>query len=318
MSLYGHQDNEKYTELKNALNNEVIDNYNEYVNYFVDKPNKFTQQKLVINCMIDYISNKKWNQDLVDIVPIIISKITKHRLIVFEIIDDYFYEHDQTYSKEFTQCIYLKLDSQHYQSITKHPDLELTNQSQLKKILNETDSTDININKKNNNNGTDTNKNCLKYKEKSSKKEIKTESLELVENITTTNKNYNLNITNQEVISNNISTPKKKYRNSSGSPKPKKRKNENVLKYEFYHETSLEEKEIKEDFDSALNIFNNMNATYTQINNKKDITDTENKKKEVESSIFTRLKKLHSQYKEIDSQKVNIGLYGGNFDNFLI
>ncbi len=319
--------------IKNALNNEVIVNSNQYINYFVDKQNKIKDmlpQQLLISSMIDYISNKKWNQDLVDIVPIIISKIVEHKLVVFEIFDDYFLEHNQTYNNEFTRCIYLKLDSQHYQSITKHPNLELTKQSQFNNSLIKTDLTDINSNIKKINNGkkkckhcgifghtTDTNKNCLKYEEKSEIKKIKREPLELADNITLlTNEN---NITNQ-VKSN---TPKKRDRNSSGSPKKKKQKYEFKIEYPF--EASLKEKEILTDYNSALAIFQNMKEQYKKIIKTENIKNAENntnnesnKKKEYESSIFKRLKKLHSQYEEIDSQKVVIGFYGGNFENFLI
>ncbi len=74
-----------------------------------------------------YIFEKKWNQSLVDLVPVALSKITKHKIIIFKILgNNKFFEIDQTFDSSYVNCIYLKLHANHYDSIFVVPSLEQT------------------------------------------------------------------------------------------------------------------------------------------------------------------------------------------------
>jgi hypothetical protein len=120
-SLYGQRNENLYTNLKNLISNEILNHANEYIDFSVttQSDNQISRQQQLINSMQQYIFDKFWNQDLVDLMPVLISKIIKHKLKIFKIINNQlFQEYDISYDYSYHQIIYLKLDFQHYQSIT--------------------------------------------------------------------------------------------------------------------------------------------------------------------------------------------------------
>jgi histone H3 len=111
-SFYGHIDKNKYIQFLHQLSNEFLNHSTEYVQ-FTDLNNEQLSK-----ASQKYTFDKEWNQDFLDLVPIAISKITKHKIIIFKIINsEKILEIEQTFDESYQECLYIKLESNHYDSV---------------------------------------------------------------------------------------------------------------------------------------------------------------------------------------------------------
>lgn len=112
-SMNGNLD--QYLELLNLVTNELINHVHEYHDYTFDSTIEQLSQ-----ASQNYTYNKEWNQQLVDIIPIIISKVIKHKLIIYKIINqNRFVESHVTFDDSYQQNIQLVLYNNHYNSIRR-------------------------------------------------------------------------------------------------------------------------------------------------------------------------------------------------------
>ena len=109
-ALYRHLNH--YNDLTTSLANEIMNHLPEYRQF-----STVDSDQLLNECQ-EYLFNKKWELDLVDLIPLIISKIIKHKIIVFQKINNnQFSETIQTYDEAYDNTIYLKLEGDHYEAI---------------------------------------------------------------------------------------------------------------------------------------------------------------------------------------------------------
>jgi hypothetical protein len=167
IALYGQYNLNSYINLKNMISNEILNNGNEYIEYSIsNQENQDLASRLIVfnNSMQEFIFNKYWNQDLVDIMPLLISKIIKYRLKIFKLFhNNLFQQYDVSYNQTFTDTIYLKLNFNHYQAINIiNNNIDQLSTSIIATNLNKT-SQQICIHCNQPGHQKYTNKNCLKY-----------------------------------------------------------------------------------------------------------------------------------------------------------
>jgi len=74
--------------------------------------------KQLENASIDYVFYKHWNHDFTDCLPLVLSKITKKKIIIYKIINDQTFEqYNVSYSSKYRDSIYLSLENEHYRAI---------------------------------------------------------------------------------------------------------------------------------------------------------------------------------------------------------
>ncbi len=103
------------------ISNEILNNGHEYIEFSISNQENQDIVSRITNfniSMQEFIFNKFWNQDLVDIIPLLISKLIKYRIKIFKIFqNNLFQEYVISYQNTFTDTIYLQLNFNHYQAI---------------------------------------------------------------------------------------------------------------------------------------------------------------------------------------------------------
>jgi hypothetical protein len=110
-AMYGNLHN--YNQLLTELTNELFDHIHEYSEYTNDLSyNDLSQASQ------QYAYNKRWDQQIVDLIPVIVSKIIKHRIIIYKIMNqNRFTESLISFDSSYNKQIHLVLYNEHYNSI---------------------------------------------------------------------------------------------------------------------------------------------------------------------------------------------------------
>jgi hypothetical protein len=131
---------DQYHELLNMVTEELLNHVNEYHEYTfnttIDDLSQASQQ---------YTYNKQWNHQLVDIIPIIISKVIKYKIIIYKIMNqNRFIEQHVTFDDTYQNTIQLVLYNNHYNSIrnssTNNQTIQTTTPTKRTIINNKTQS----------------------------------------------------------------------------------------------------------------------------------------------------------------------------------